>query len=93
MIEALKREDIIDRTGGRFRFCALVQRRLQELLEGARPLVERNSRSDLEIAIEEIAQGLIAPVSAEERAQAAALEAGAADASAAQRPTADAALS
>lgn len=74
MIQALKREDVVDRAGGRFRFCALVQKRLQELLEGARPLVERNTRSDLEIAIEEVAQGLIAPASSEELAAAAALE-------------------
>jgi len=54
MIEPLKREDIIDRVGGKFRFCALAQRRMQELLDGQRPLIDRDSMSDLELAIAEI---------------------------------------
>lgn len=69
MIEALKKEGIIERVGGRFRFCALAQRRLVEFLDGARPLVERGDRSDLELAIAEIEQGKIAPVSAAEAAE------------------------
>lgn len=56
MIEALKSDTIADRTGGRFKLCALVQRRLVQLMEGARPLVDRAGRSDLEIAIDEIMQ-------------------------------------
>ncbi|MEX0775944.1 MAG: DNA-directed RNA polymerase subunit omega [Phycisphaeraceae bacterium] len=60
MIEALKGEDIVKRVGGRFKLCALIQHRIRELMEGSRPLVERKGRSDLEIAIEEIAQGKIA---------------------------------
>lgn len=59
MIEALKSEDIVVKAGGRFKLCALIQRRLVELMDGARPLVERNGRSDLEIAIEEIVQDKI----------------------------------
>ncbi len=59
MIEALKSDEIVNKVGGRFRLCALIQRRLVQLMEGARPLVERNGRSDLEIAIEEIVQGKI----------------------------------
>lgn len=54
MIEALKSEDIVEKVGGRFKLCALIQRRLVQLLEGARPLVERDGRSDLEVAIDEI---------------------------------------
>ncbi|MCA9292195.1 MAG: DNA-directed RNA polymerase subunit omega [Phycisphaerales bacterium] len=54
MIEALKSEDIVNRAGGRFKLCALIQRRLVELMEGARPLVERRGRTDLEIVIDEI---------------------------------------
>lgn len=60
MIEALKNDQIIHQLGGRFKFTALVQHRLRELMEGARPLVERNGRSDFEIAIEEIVEGKIA---------------------------------
>ncbi|MFG0285261.1 MAG: DNA-directed RNA polymerase subunit omega [Phycisphaerales bacterium JB039] len=56
MIEALKSDETTWKVGGRFKLCTLVQRRLVELMDGARPLVERHGRSDLEIAIEEITQ-------------------------------------
>lgn len=56
MIEALKSDDIVDKLGGRFKLTALIQRRLGEIIDGARPLVERNGRSDLELVIEEILQ-------------------------------------
>jgi DNA-directed RNA polymerase subunit omega len=61
MIEALKGDEIITKTGGRFKLCALIQRRLVQLMDGARPMVDRNGRSDLEVAIEEIMQGKIEP--------------------------------
>jgi DNA-directed RNA polymerase subunit omega len=62
MIEALKSDDIVNKLGGRFKLTALIQRRLRELiLDGARPLVERNGRTDLEVVVEEILQGKIAP--------------------------------
>jgi DNA-directed RNA polymerase subunit omega len=35
---------------------ALIQRRLAEIIEGSRPLVDRNGRSDLEVVIDEIMQ-------------------------------------
>lgn len=56
MIEALKSEAIVNKCGGRFKLCALIQRRLVQLMDGARPLVERGNppRSDLELVIEEI---------------------------------------
>lgn len=59
MIEALKSDEIVDKVGGRFKLCSLIQRRLVQLMEGARPLVERDGRSDLEIVIEEILQDKI----------------------------------
>ncbi|MCA9279423.1 MAG: DNA-directed RNA polymerase subunit omega [Phycisphaeraceae bacterium] len=59
MIEALKSNEVVDKVGGRFKLCALIQRRLEELLDGARPMVERNGRSDLQIVVDEIEQGLI----------------------------------
>lgn len=59
MIEALKDDTIIHKLGGRFKFTSLVQHRVRELMEGARPLVERMGRSDLEIAIAEIVEGKI----------------------------------
>jgi len=54
MIEALKSEEIVDKVGGRFKLCALIQRRLVQMLEGARPLVDRQGRTDLEVVIDEI---------------------------------------
>ncbi len=59
MIEPLKGEDIVTKVGGRFRLAALIQHRVRELMEGSRPLVERKGRSDIEVAIAEIAEGKI----------------------------------
>ena len=59
MIEALKSDDIVNKVGGRFKLTALIQHRLRELVDGARPLVEREGRSDLELVIEEIRQDKI----------------------------------
>lgn len=56
MIEALKSDEIVERAGGRFKLCTLIQRRLVQLMDGARPLVERHGRSDLEIVIAEVMQ-------------------------------------
>jgi DNA-directed RNA polymerase subunit omega len=59
MIEALKSDEIVNKLGGRFKLCTLVQRRLEQLIDGARPLVDRDGRSDLEVVIEEIMQDKI----------------------------------
>jgi len=59
MIEALMSDELINRVGGRFRLTALIQRRWLELLQGARPLVEPRGKTEIEIVIEEIAQGKI----------------------------------
>jgi DNA-directed RNA polymerase subunit omega len=59
MIEALKGEEIVRLAGGRFKLTALIQHRLRDLMDGARPLVERRGRSDLEIVIQEVAEGKI----------------------------------
>ncbi len=60
MIEALKSEEIVKKVGGKFRLTALIQKRLVELVQGARPLVEREKgMTDLEVAIEEIMQDMI----------------------------------
>jgi DNA-directed RNA polymerase subunit omega len=62
MIEALKSDAIVEKLGGRFKLTALIQRRLKELIiEGARPLVDRKGRTDLEVVIEEILQNKIVP--------------------------------
>ncbi len=60
MIEALKSDGIVNKLGGRFKLTALIQRRLRELIiDGERPLVDRDGRTDLELIIEEILQGKI----------------------------------
>ncbi len=62
MIEALKSDEIVNKLGGRFKLTALIQRRLKELIiDGERPLVPREGRTDLELIIEEIMQDKIAP--------------------------------
>ena len=71
MIEALKSDEIVNKVGGRFKLTALIQKRMLELMDGARPLVERENMTDLEVVIQEILQdkitidyegsGLIAP--------------------------------
>lgn len=59
MIEALKTDEIVAKAGGRFKLCALIQRRLGQLMDGARPLIDRDGRSDLEVVVEEIMQDRI----------------------------------
>jgi len=60
MIAALKSDEIVKKVGGRFRLSALIQRRLKELIEGARPLVESQGRTLVEIAVQEIVEDKIA---------------------------------
>jgi DNA-directed RNA polymerase subunit omega len=60
MIEALKSDHIVTKVGGRFKLTALIQKRLLELMDGARPLVERENMTDLEVVIQEILQDKIA---------------------------------
>ena len=59
MIEALKSDEIVNKVGGRFKLTALIQKRMMELMDGARPLVERGSMTGLEIVIQEILQDKI----------------------------------
>ena len=60
MIEALKSDEIVNKVGGRFKLTALLQKRVLELMDGARPLVEREDHwTDLEVAIQEVLQDKI----------------------------------
>ena len=60
MIDALRSDDIVAKLGGRFKLCALIQHRLKEIVvDQARPLVDREGRTDLELVIEEIMQDKI----------------------------------
>ncbi|MDD5063591.1 MAG: DNA-directed RNA polymerase subunit omega [Phycisphaerae bacterium] len=61
MIEDLKSTDIVNKVGGRYRLTALIQKRLDELMEGARPLIEdAKGKTQLEIVVQEILQDKIA---------------------------------
>jgi DNA-directed RNA polymerase subunit omega len=61
MIEELKSTDLINKVGGRFKLTALVQKRLDELVQGSRPLIEDSSgKTMLEIVVQEILQDKIA---------------------------------
>jgi DNA-directed RNA polymerase subunit omega len=60
MIEALKSDEIVRKVGGRFKLTALIQKRMLELMDGARPLVDRDDNmTDLEVVIQEIIQDKI----------------------------------
>ena len=61
MIEELKSTEIVNKVGGRFRLTVLIQKRLGELMAGARPLIEdTEGRTQLEIVVQEILQDKIA---------------------------------
>lgn len=61
MIEELKSTELINKVGGKFKLAALIQRRVEELLAGSRPLIEdAGGRTLLEIVIQEIVQDKIA---------------------------------
>ena len=59
MIEALKSDEIVNKVGGRFKLTALIQKRMLELMDGARPLVEPDDMTDHEIVVQEILQDKI----------------------------------
>lgn len=59
MIEALKSDEVVNKVGGRFKLTALLQKRVVELMDGARPLVDRGDMTDLEVAIQEVLEDKI----------------------------------
>jgi len=60
MIEELKSTDLINKVGGRFKLTALIQKRLEELVQGSRPLIEDSEgKTHLEIVVLEILQDKI----------------------------------
>jgi len=59
MIETLKNDAVIEKFGGRFKLCVLIQRRWLQLMQGARPMVETKGLTDLEVVVKEIAEGRI----------------------------------
>jgi DNA-directed RNA polymerase subunit omega len=60
MIEELKNTDIVNKVGGRFKLSALIQKRMLELMEGGRPLIEdTEGMTPMEIVVQEIKQDKI----------------------------------
>jgi DNA-directed RNA polymerase subunit omega len=60
MIDELKSTELVEKVGGRFKLTALIQKRLMELMQGSRPLIEdTEGKSQLEIVVEEIKQDKI----------------------------------
>ncbi|HUS48391.1 MAG TPA: DNA-directed RNA polymerase subunit omega [Phycisphaerae bacterium] len=60
MIEALKSDEIVRKVGGRFKLTALIQKRMVELVQGARPMVERTrGMTDMEVVVQEILEDKI----------------------------------
>lgn len=60
MLEELKSELIVKKVGGRFKLAALIQKRMLELLQGSRPLIENTEgRTMMEIVVQEILQDKI----------------------------------
>ena len=60
MIEELKNMDLANKVGGRFKLSALIQKRMLELMQGARPLIEdTQGMTAIEIVVAEIKQDKI----------------------------------
>lgn len=56
MLEELKDEAIVKKVGGRFKLSTLIQKRLVQLTQGSRPLVELDTDDKMAIVIQEILQ-------------------------------------
>jgi len=61
MLDQLKSAEVVNKVGGRFKLAALVQKRMAELLQGSRPLIDDpTGLTMLEIVAQEILQDKIA---------------------------------
>ena len=56
MYDALKEEENVRKVGGRFKLSTLIQKRMVQLNQGSRPLVETKSQDKMAIVLEEILQ-------------------------------------
>ena len=60
MVEALKSDEIVNKVGGRFKLTALIQKRMVELINGGRALVDvEPGMTPLEIVVREILEDKI----------------------------------
>lgn len=54
MYDELKEEDIVRKVGGRFKLSTLIQKRMVQLNQGARPLVDTQLEDKMAIVLQEI---------------------------------------
>ena len=70
MIADLKHDELINKYGGRFQLTALIQKRWRQLMQGARPMIDAENLTDLEVVVKEIMEGKVTvddqPAAAEE---------------------------
>ena len=59
MLEELKDEEVVQKEGGRFKLSTLIQKRLVQLNQGSRPLVDLNTSDKMRIVLQEILQDKI----------------------------------
>ena len=59
MIEELKEEEIVNKVGGRFKLSTLIQKRMNALNQGARPLIDGRGLDKISMVIQEIMQDKI----------------------------------
>ena len=61
MIEELKNTKLAEKVGGNLKLTVLIQKRMRELVNGARPLIENTQgKTQMEIVVQEIVQDKIA---------------------------------
>ena len=61
MIEDLKDVEIVNKVGGRFKLSALIQKRMLEIMQGGRPLIEdTEGKTMMEIVVQEVKEDKIA---------------------------------
>ncbi len=59
MLEELKEEAIVNKVGGRFKLSTLIQKRLVQLNQGSRALVNVGTHDRMQIVLQEIVQDKI----------------------------------
>ncbi|QEG38517.1 DNA-directed RNA polymerase subunit omega [Roseimaritima ulvae] len=59
MLEELKEEEIVKKVGGRFKLSTLIQKRMVQLNQGSRALVNVDTHDKMSIVLQEIMQDKI----------------------------------
>ncbi len=59
MLDGLREEELIVKVGGRFKLSTLIQKRLVQLKQGSRALVELDTHDKMAVVLQEILQDKI----------------------------------